>query len=130
VSPIKVVDASAIVAWLFKEPEQAPLAQELGAMSLAAPRVLPFEVANACIKKIRSRPGDRMGLLASFEVFFEIEIDLMDVDYADALRVAHERKLSFYDASYLWLARRLDAELITLDQRLADAAMVLRRRDG
>ena len=30
--------------------------------------------------------------------------------------------LSSYDASYLWLARRLGAELVTLDARLAAAA--------
>jgi predicted nucleic acid-binding protein len=29
--------------------------------------------------------------------------------------------LSAYDASYLWLARRLGAELVTLDKQLAKA---------
>jgi predicted nucleic acid-binding protein len=35
-------------------------------------------------------------------------------------------KLSLYDASYLWLARALDAELVTLDERLVRADEVLR----
>jgi predicted nucleic acid-binding protein len=31
--------------------------------------------------------------------------------------------LSAYDASYLWLARDLDVELVTLDRQLAKAAV-------
>jgi predicted nucleic acid-binding protein len=33
--------------------------------------------------------------------------------------------LTTYDASYLWLARELDAELVTLDRQLAHAAAML-----
>jgi predicted nucleic acid-binding protein len=115
-----------MVAWLFKEPEQAALADKMELMRLTAPRILPFEIANACIKKIRRRPKNRVELLASFEVFFEIAIEFLDVDYDEALRLADAKGLSFYDASYLWLAASLDAELITLDRRLADAAAALR----
>jgi predicted nucleic acid-binding protein len=35
--------------------------------------------------------------------------------------LAEQIGLAWYDASYLWLARRTEAELVTLDQRL-DAA--------
>jgi len=34
--------------------------------------------------------------------------------------------LTGYDASYLWLAQRLNAELVTLDRDLARAAALLR----
>jgi len=33
--------------------------------------------------------------------------------------------LTAYDASYLWLARRLDAELVTIDRQLNTAAKKL-----
>ncbi len=38
------------------------------------------------------------------------------------LDLATETGLTAYDASYLWLARQLGAELVTLDQQLARAA--------
>jgi predicted nucleic acid-binding protein len=43
------------------------------------------------------------------------------------LDLALDMDLTAYDASYLWLARHLQAELVTLDVDLADAAQ---RREG
>jgi len=41
--------------------------------------------------------------------------------------LAERMKLSLYDASYLWLAHALGAELVTLDDRLARADEDMRR---
>ena len=41
---------------------------------------------------------------------------------AQLLGLAERIGLTAYDASYLWLARRTGAELVTLDRRLAAAA--------
>ncbi len=48
----------------------------------------------------------------------------VEVDADAALRLAAATGLSVYDASYLWLARERDADLITLDRRLAAAYRV------
>jgi predicted nucleic acid-binding protein len=40
------------------------------------------------------------------------------VDLGEAIVLAERTKLSLYDAGYLWLARALGAELVTLDDRL------------
>jgi predicted nucleic acid-binding protein len=40
--------------------------------------------------------------------------------------LAERTKLSLYDASYLWLARTLGAELVTLDENLLRADRALR----
>ena len=40
--------------------------------------------------------------------------------------LAAQTNLSAYDAAYLWLALSRDAELVTLDQRLADVEQRLR----
>jgi predicted nucleic acid-binding protein len=37
------------------------------------------------------------------------------------LLLAERKRLSAYDAAYLWLAKELGAELVTLDRRLAAA---------
>jgi len=49
-------------------------------------------------------------------------IAMVDVDHRDALALAERTGLTAYDASYLWLARTLGAELVTLDRRLKSVA--------
>ena len=44
------------------------------------------------------------------------------VDHDGTLEVAAATDLTAYDAGYLWLARQLGAELVTLDRQLAEAA--------
>jgi predicted nucleic acid-binding protein len=48
-------------------------------------------------------------------------IEIVEVDHAGALRLAEVVGLTIYDAAYLWLARKLPAELVTLDKRLQTA---------
>lgn len=45
-----------------------------------------------------------------------------DVQVLETIELARRTGLSAYDASYLWLARHLGAELVTLDAKLANAA--------
>jgi len=50
----------------------------------------------------------------------------MAVDHDGVLALAASTGLTAYDASYLWLARRLSADLVTLDRQLAQAYESLR----
>lgn len=50
---ITVIDASAVCAVLFGEPEAKSIKDSLEGASLVAPALLPFEVANACAMKAR-----------------------------------------------------------------------------
>ncbi len=50
-----------------------------------------------------------------------LDINLDTIDVAEAIALAERARLSLYDASYLWLARVLGAELVTLDDELARA---------
>ena len=111
---------------LFNEPTRDAVAARLRGHQLRAPDLLPFEVANACLKKIRTRPGEQDDLLVSFSTLYELPISLDQIDAREAIMLAAENKLSLCDASYLWLARHLGAELITLDGDLADAAAALK----
>jgi len=47
----------------------------------------------------------------------------MDVHVVEVIDLALTTRLTTYDASYLWLARQLDADLVTLDTRLGRAAV-------
>jgi len=118
----KIVDASAIVAVVFREPGWEDVAGRITDAVLVAPTLLRYEVANVCVTKLRRHVELWAELNQMFDVFWDMEIDFVDVIYPDILELAYRKNLSAYDASYLWLAQRLDAELITLDRRLADAA--------
>jgi len=116
----RVVDASALAALLFGESEGAAIAERLQGAGLIAP-ALPFEIANTCVKKIRRQPDRRDALLAAFGTLERTEVGIVEVDHGEVLNLAERSGLTAYDASYLWLARRMRSELVTLDRRLAAA---------
>jgi predicted nucleic acid-binding protein len=49
-----------------------------------------------------------------------LTIASVEVDHAEVVLLAERNGLTAYDASYLWLARRLEVELVTLDQSLEE----------
>lgn len=120
--PAKVVDASAIAALVFGEPEAGEVANLLRGGKLVAPTLLPFEIASVCLKKLARYPDRREALMTGLRLFTRLEITTHHVDVLEAVELARHTGLSAYDASYLWLARDLPAELITLDGRLARAS--------
>jgi predicted nucleic acid-binding protein len=123
----RVVDASAIVALLFNELAREEIVPKLRHATLHAPSLMEFEVANACLKKIRAAPAERQALLEAFSLMDALSIFLETVNLEAAIALAEQTKLSLYDASYLWLARALGAELVTLDDKLERADENLRR---
>jgi uncharacterized protein with PIN domain len=54
VTDIKVVDASALAAIIFAEPEGQQMAARLETASLVAPKLLAFEIASICLTKMRT----------------------------------------------------------------------------
>jgi predicted nucleic acid-binding protein len=101
---VKVVDASALGALLFGEPDGPAVAERLREARLIAPALLPFEVANTCIKKMRRHSDQRDALIAAFRMLDRMEIGIVDVDQEEAIVLAARSGLSAYDAIFLWLA--------------------------
>jgi len=118
----KVVDASALGALLFGEPDGVAIAGRLGEAGLIAPALLRFEVANLCLKKMRRHPEQRDALVTAFGLLEQMEVGVAEVDHGEVLGLAERIGLTAYDASYLWLARRTGVELVTLDGRVEAAA--------
>jgi predicted nucleic acid-binding protein len=122
----KVVDASAVVALLFDEMARDEVVPRLRGASLYAPSLLGFEVANACLKKMRAAPRERRALLEAFALLDDLSVVPAAVDFVAAVALAERAGVSLYDASYLWLADALGVELVTLDDKLARAERALR----
>jgi predicted nucleic acid-binding protein len=122
---VKVVDTSALAASMFLEAEADLIDARTTGSELAAPALIGFEMANACRTKLRRNPDAREVLLTQFLSYLALSLDIHEVDLLPTLSLAEQFNLTAYDASYLWLARELDAELITLDRQLARAAAAL-----
>lgn len=118
----RVVDASVVVAALVDGGEAGRWAEEiLVSDHLAAPHLMPVEVADILRRGVLA--GDLSPEVASMA---HAEIHALPVDLFPygpiASRVwALRENMVMYDAWYVALAELLDADLATLDRRLARA---------
>lgn len=124
-----VVDASAVAAVLFNEPEAAALVAGVGS-TLIAPTLLRYEVASVCTTKLRRAAGQSAATLARYALLDQLAIEWVDPDWSSLPRLADEWSLSAYDAAYLQIALAHAVPLITLDARLATAHDLARSRRG
>lgn len=118
----KVIDASAFAAVAFAEPKMPIVEQLIVGHRLFAPYLFKSELANVCMKKIRALPKQRDTITGLFSAAWDTPIDFLDIDPVEVVALAGRFGLSGYDASYLWLARHLGAELVTLDEKLGRAS--------
>lgn len=118
----KIVDASALACVTFQEPGEQSVRTRLTGHQWHAPALLRFEMANVCLKKIRRHPSQRDKLLEQHAKSGALPILEHNIDQPEVLDLAQRFSISAYDASYLWLARHLGAELVTLDKALEKAA--------
>ncbi len=118
----KVIDASAICAIIFNEPDEAKARTMMaGAADIYAPALIDFEIANAALKKIRARPDDADDILRLHANYQSYTITMPEIDFPAAIRLAYRETLSIYDATYLWLALEMNIDLVTLDDKLGKA---------
>jgi predicted nucleic acid-binding protein len=122
IGPLLVIDASAFLELLLRTPPGLGVERAIVDRPLAAPHLFDAEVVHRLVT------FGKNGLLSATEVDVAI-IDLLQAPITridqrpimrDAQRLAH--CLSGYDALYAAVAARLDAELLTTDERFARAA--------
>ncbi|KKR71263.1 MAG: hypothetical protein UU12_C0004G0010 [Candidatus Woesebacteria bacterium GW2011_GWA2_40_7b] len=83
-----------------------------------APKILEFEVCNS-IKTTVIR--NRIGKTSAEKIltrFNKIPINYLDINRERVLDLSINKNLTFYDASYLYLARINKYKLLTLDKKL------------
>jgi predicted nucleic acid-binding protein len=115
-----VVDASAVAAVFFDEPEAAPvMASVRGA--LVAPGLLRYEMASICATRLQREPKSARLTLQRYRLFNGLDIELVEPDWDALPLLARQWDLTAYDAAYLQLALKRRAPLVTLDARLAAA---------
>ena len=117
--PVKVVDASVLAEWCFREPRAAEAMGILKDSELHAPLLLAYELTSIARRKSIAYPEKAAVLGEALRMAFAIPIHWNEVDHLAVLRLALDANLTTYNASYLYLARMLGAPLATFDQRLA-----------
>lgn len=123
--PVKIVDASALAAIVFDEPEQQHVAEQIRGANLIAPTLISYELASVCLKKLRRYPRQRDVLVAALALAERMSIRQIKVDPIETTVLADEAGVTAYDAAYLWLALAHGAPLVTLDQKLGRVAASL-----
>ncbi len=118
-----VVDASACAAVVFGEDGGDEVSRALEGARLYAPTLLRYELQCVAWKKCRADPGRTPAVLEALERILDQRAGIVwaDPNPMDVVLIAKSTGLSPYDASYLWLAGFLGADLVTLDRKLAAA---------
>jgi len=120
-NPPAVVDSSVLAAFVYLEPEATEAEARIGPYTLYAPNILPLEIANVAMNKLRRGSADANDLSERLSAFDFACIQLREAPPAEAFALAAHYRLSAYDAAYLWLAGELRAPLLTFDARLSEA---------
>ena len=118
---VAVIDASALAAVLFGEPEADSLDLDLSPEQLIASPMLPHEFANICVKKHQRAGLSTDEVLLKLKEFESLGIATEPVSSPETVAAAIRFGLSSYDAGYLWLALIKELPLLTLDKKLAAA---------
>jgi len=126
-----VVDASVAAKWcipavnepLAREAEELLAAYRGGAEQFVVPDLFWLELANALWKAVRNQKTDLPNAERSLRLVTELEIPTMPsfdlVPGSLQLAAAHDRTV--YDSVYIALALRVKGQLVTADERLANA---------
>lgn len=129
------LDASVILPRLIEEPASAVVRHYLAAhrQQLLVSDFAAAEVASALSRLVRMGlldSADATARVSDFDVWRAGSSSPVDVQASDMrLAYAYVRRFDLMlrapDALHLALARRLEVKLVTLDRRLADAALAL-----
>ena len=121
-----IVDASVILRAFFPDEAQAQAQAVVrdhvaGRIELKAPDLLPYELTNAIWQ------AERRGRISSvqadeiLQAIAGLQIEILELDWAEMIPLARRYERSAYDAAYLVLAEKLGEPLITGDERLYNA---------
>jgi predicted nucleic acid-binding protein len=117
-----VADASAFLAVVLNESDRDWIVDKTIEAKLISPEILPYEIGNALIAvRKNGRLNDRE-VIKAYDISQRIAVKLMSVKIPDALKIAVKFNVYAYDAYYLQCCLENKLPLISLDDRMCDAA--------
>ena len=122
-----VVDASVAAKWIIPgepwEEEANNLKRAIisGRVDAYAPTLLTYELASVLLKAVKRGVLKAADGIEALKAVGFLGIDLAPVlweEVAEVFEAASSTSLTIYDAAYLWLSKKLDAPLVTADEKL------------
>ena len=129
IKPIYVIDCNVIVKWFIPEKDSNIVAEFLEKainkeITLYSTTIVVIEFANVLTKHYRKDLLTESECIRTFITFTKlingkiINIIPLDTEKVEVLSLALESKLSYYDAEYLYLSKKLNINLVTFDKVL------------
>ena len=122
-----VVDASVVAKWIIPGEPWEEEANNLkgaivsGRVEAYAPTILTYELASVLLKAVRRGVLKSDDGIEALKAVGSLGISLAPVlweEVAEVFEVVISTSLTIYDAAYLWLSKKLDAPLVTADEKL------------
>jgi predicted nucleic acid-binding protein len=120
-----VIDASAIIAVVAREPVRDALIRVTRGADLLAPHSVYWEIGNALSAMLRRNRATLEQALGAIRSYQSIPIRLLDVDLEASLEIVNRLDLYAYDAYLIRCALQYNAPLLSLDRGLVRAAQEL-----
>lgn len=117
-----VIDTSAIIAVLVREPHRATLIEVTAGADLLAPPSVHWEVGNAFSAMFKRRRLTLRQAHRALEAYHQIPIRFSDLGLVRALEVSKDLDIYAYDAYVIACALQHRCPVLSLDQGLVDAA--------
>lgn len=117
-----VIDTSAIIAVLVREPHRAALIEVTAGADLLAPPSVHWEVGNAFSVMFKRRRLTLRQAHRAVDAYRQIPIRFSEVGLAQALEVAKDLDVYAYDAYVIACALQHRCPVLSLDQGLVEAA--------
>ena len=128
-----VLDCSVTMAWLFEDETSAMTDAILGQLEKASaivPSIWPLEVANVLVHAVHHKRITNIQAAHFIDALAKLPIHVDEFTTTRAMHsiyaLAHEEKLTIYDAAYLDLAIREQIPIATQDKDLLKAAKKLK----
>lgn len=117
-----VIDTSAIIAVLVREPHRAVLIEVTAGTDLLAPPSVHWEVGNAFSAMLKQRRLTLRQAHRALDAYRQIPIRFSDVGLVRALEVSKDLDIYAYDAYVIACALQHRCPVLSLDQGLVATA--------
>ena len=117
-----IIDASFVLSFLLDETnvevESFFKKYAQGEINFIAPSLIKYEVGNGLRTKVMRKQLKKDEAEKLYDYFLGLEIQEENSDFNQILDLAIKKNLSFYDASYISLAKDLSLQILSLDRDL------------
>lgn len=117
-----LVDANIFLSVILNEPEKTKIIKLTLNSELISANVLPFEIGNALSAMGKQKRLSKDEIFSCYSIYQQIPIRLVSTELKTALEIALKNNIYAYDAYYLEIAKRLNAPILTLDQKMIEVA--------